>query len=215
MRIRVISLVATLALAACGSGDAPETDDTAATTGQVQDAVEAEPEAAAAEPEDDVIEADALSESGHVEIKQYTVAYIGSGTLGSGTLTWRGKTHAFKIGGLGVGGVGVSSVDASGPVYNLHDLNDFTGTYGNARMGITVADKGKGKLWLKNPQGVVLKLQTQMKGLALSGGVDGIVITWEGEVSEGVREAAQETKEVADDVKDGAEKAFDSLKDRF
>jgi hypothetical protein len=221
MRFHVISIALALALVACGSGDAPTTDDAVATgeTAAADETTAADTATddgtAEAEPEGDAIEAASLNESGHIEIKQYSVAYIGSGTLGKGTLNWGGKSHVFRIGGLGVGGVGVSSVDAEGTVYNLKSLDDFTGTYGNARMGLTVADKGKGKLWLKNPQGVVLKLHTRMKGLALTGGVDGIVITWDGAVSEAAREVGDGTKKAAGNVVEGTEDAIDSLKDRF
>ena len=41
--------------------------------------------------------------SGHVEIEEVQVAFIGSGTLGGGKLTFEGRTHEFNVGGLGVG----------------------------------------------------------------------------------------------------------------
>ena len=70
-------------------------------------------------------------------------------------------------------------MDATGNVYNLASPEAFPGTYGNARIGMTAGHSGKGRLWLKNPDGVVIELWTQMRGLALSGGVDGILIQWD------------------------------------
>jgi hypothetical protein len=144
-----------------------------------------------------------------------SVAYIGSGTLGKGTLTYQGREHPFRIGGLGVGGIGVASIDAHGSVYNLADLESFTGTYGNARLGFTAADKGKGRLWLKNPNGVVIELWTKMEGLALTGGVDGIVISWGSDVGEAIEEVGEETQEALSDAKQETKEAWGSLKDKF
>ncbi len=141
--------LALLTLLSCGGSDT--TQEPQATTGDGAEAVTSAPAAApgsepSAEPgpgeAGDAIDPESLSEVGTIEIKQYTVAYIGSGTLGKGTLTYHGQVHPFQIGGLGVGGIGVASIDAHGSVYNLPDLESFTGTYGNARLGFTAADKG-------------------------------------------------------------------------
>ncbi|MBW1686650.1 MAG: hypothetical protein JRS35_16490 [Deltaproteobacteria bacterium] len=208
--------LAVLALLACGGG---ETQPAGEGEGASQEALE-EP---APEPvadiesgqEDDEIDAESLSDSGTVLIKQYQAAWIGSGTLGKGTLTHEGRSYPFRIGGLGFGGFGVAAIDAHGTVYNMRDLESFAGAYGNARIGLTAADKGKGRLWLKNTNGVVIKLWTQMKGLALTGGVDGIVITWESDVQESIRGAKQGTQEAWDDTKQGSKKAWGSVKEKF
>jgi hypothetical protein len=160
-------------------------------------------EPAAAEPA--VIDPADLHEAARVVISEYQVALVGSGTLGKGTLHFGGAEHAFRIGGLGIGGIGVAKIDAEGTVYNLNRLEEFTGVYGNARLGATAADKGAGRLWLRNPSGVVIELRSKMQGLALTGGVDGISITWDGAVKEGAREAWEDTKE-------GTEKAYDKTK---
>lgn len=117
-----------------------------------------------------------LEKSGTVRIEQYQVAFIGSGNLGGGTLSYKGKNHKFTIGGLGIGGFGVSKITASGAVYNLKDLSDFQGAYGQARTGYAAADMGGGTLWLENQKGVYMKLATKREGLALSLGADGIYI---------------------------------------
>jgi hypothetical protein len=215
-------MFAVLALLTCGGSDTTE-EPQAATADGVEAAAAAPAAASGPEPSaepvpgeaDDAIDPESLSEVGTIEIKQYSVAYIGSGTLGKGTLTYQGQEHPFQIGGLGVGGIGVASIDAHGSVYNLPDLESFTGAYGNARLGFTAADKGKGRLWLKNPNGVVIKLWTKMKGLALMGGVDGIVITWESDVQEAIEEAKEETQEALSDAKEETEEAWGSVKDKF
>lgn len=98
-----------------------------------------------------------------------------SASGGQGTLHFKGRRYAFKLGGMGVGGIGVSRVTAKGEVYNLKGIEDFPGHYLQARAGYA-AGKGKGVLRLKNSAGVVLKLRTTTKGLALQLGADGLRI---------------------------------------
>lgn len=120
-----------------------------------------------------------LTKSGSVHIEQYQVAFIGSGNLGGGTLSYQGKTYKFTIGGLGIGGFGVSKITATGDVYNMKDLSDFEGAYGQARTGFAAADMGGGTLWLENQAGVYMKLATQREGLALSLGGDAVYIDFD------------------------------------
>ena len=72
--------------------------------------------------------------------------------------------------------LGISRLDASGSVYNLTRLEDFNGVYGQARTGWAAGKSGKGDMWVKNPNGVYLRLHAQRRGLALSIGADGLVI---------------------------------------
>lgn len=117
-----------------------------------------------------------LTASGSVTINQVQVAFIFSGNVGGGKLHYQGKTYPFSIGGLGIGGFGISSIDATGTVYNLFKVSDFSGAYGQARIGLVVGTLSAGTLWLENPQGVYMKLVAKRKGIALSLGLDGIVI---------------------------------------
>ena len=114
--------------------------------------------------------------SGTVEIEQVQVAFIGSGNVGGGTLQFQGKSYRFSIGGLGVGGFGVSKMQAYGDVYNLRELRQFKGAYGQARYGAVAGDKSTGQLWLQNANGVLISLQARRTGLAVSLGADAIVI---------------------------------------
>lgn len=114
--------------------------------------------------------------SGTVTIEQMTIAFIGSGGLGGGTLHYRGKSYRFTIGGLGIGGFGISKMEATGDVYNLHQLSQFPGAYGSARYGAAYGDQGGGQLWLENPHGVLMSLKARRQGLAVSLGADAVII---------------------------------------
>jgi hypothetical protein len=120
--------------------------------------------------------ADDEKPSATIEIQQYQVAFIGSGSLGGGTLGFQGKQHEFSIGGLGIGGFGVSSIDATGEVYHLEKLDDFPGAYAQARAGVVAADKSKGSLWLRNTHGVYIRVSAKREGLMLALGADGVYI---------------------------------------
>ena len=115
-----ISTLLGLALSACGSGDTTMPEKAGTPEASEEVAAEAAPESVGEESGEE-IDPDALAESGRIEIKQYSVAYIGSGTLGKGTLFFEGQTHPFRIGGLGIGGIGVAAIDARGVVYHQHD----------------------------------------------------------------------------------------------
>jgi len=114
--------------------------------------------------------------AGTIEISSTQIAFIGSGSAGGGTLEFEGKEYPFSIGGLGIGGIGISKISAVGAVYNMDDVSKFAGTYVQARAGVTMG-KGKGAMRLSNGNGVILDLKMSSKGLALSLGADGMVIT--------------------------------------
>lgn len=209
--VSTIMLLALSLLQACS--DSNETAETAAPAPDAVTAAPAEEAAAEAEVADseaevEEIDPDSLEPSGEIELKQYTVAYMGSGTLGGGTLTVDGETYPFNITGLGIGGIGASSIDAEGVVYNLPNLDAFPGTYGNARLGMTAGDSGSGKLWLKSPTGVVIELESEMRGLALNSGLDGIYIDWDEGGDSSVDKAVDGTEEV---VGEGIEKGADAV----
>jgi hypothetical protein len=120
--------------------------------------------------------AEDLKKSGTVRIEQVQIAFIGSGNLGGGTLQFNGRAYDFTIGGLGIGGIGFSKIHATGTVYNLKEASDFPGTYGQARYGLAIGSTSTGELWLKNTRGVVLQLEADREGLALSLGADAVRI---------------------------------------
>jgi hypothetical protein len=125
---------------------------------------------------------DDLVKSATLTLKGWKVAFIGSAGQSKGELTYQGKTRKFKMTGLGIGGVGISASEATGVVYNMKSMDDFTGSYTSARSGVTVGDAEilKDKMfWLKNEKGVRIELKTSKDGLELNLGVDGTVIQWD------------------------------------
>jgi len=111
--------------------------------------------------------------SGTLTIDQ---AWMISGNIGGGKLRYNGRVYNFTIGGLGIGGFGASRIRATGKVYGLTRVEDFSGGYFQARYGIVVVDKSAGELWLQNAAGVVLQLKAKRTGLALSLGADAIYV---------------------------------------
>jgi hypothetical protein len=114
--------------------------------------------------------------SGYVKMTQVQAAYLGSGNAGTGTLRYRRHTYPFTVGGLGVGGIGISKIEAQGEVYGLERLGDFPGAYIQGRYGLAVGTSSVGDLWLKNGNGVIMRLVAKRQGLMLSLGGDAVVI---------------------------------------
>ena len=114
--------------------------------------------------------------TGTIEFHELQVAYIGSGTMGHGTLNFEGKSYPIKVSGLGIGGIGVSTIQAHGDVYDLKNIDDFAGVYGQARYGLVVGDMSTGQMWLENQNGVSIHLDAKREGLMLSMGADGLTI---------------------------------------
>lgn len=114
--------------------------------------------------------------SGTVTIRQLQIAFIGSGAIGGGTLRFNKRSYDITVGGLGIGGIGASRLTATGSVYGLSNVADFTGAYVQIREGWALGDEGRGTLWLRNAKGVVMRLATKRRGLQFSLGADGVLI---------------------------------------
>ncbi|HEY1413569.1 MAG TPA: hypothetical protein VGF36_15590 [Rhodopila sp.] len=115
--------------------------------------------------------------SGSVEMHEVQAAYIASGSGGSGTLYYQGAAYPFTVGGVGVGGIGASTIQGRGDVYNLTNLAQFPGTYGEGRYGFAFGQNSAGDLWMKNEKGVVIHLKADRTGLMLSLGGSAIAIS--------------------------------------
>ena len=105
-----------------------------------------------------------------VRIQEWSAAYYGSAEAGKGTLNYNGRLHHFTISGLGAGGMGAQKVSATGKVYNLNTLSDFSGTYQGVSRGLTLIE-GKMHAKLTNGNGVAMYLAGETEGLASSIGV--------------------------------------------
>lgn len=122
--------------------------------------------------------ADAKKPDGTVKIDSTQFALVIGGSTGGGTLTFKGKDHEFKLTGLTVGAnVGVTKIDAVGDVYDLTDLAKFAGTYTQWDASATLGG-GAGALYLKNENGVVMKLLSRNQGLQINvGSANGVKVT--------------------------------------
>ena len=119
-----------------------------------------------------------LRYAGTVDINQTRLSFLVSGHAGGGVLHYQGRDYPFSVGGLGVGGIGVTKLRATGEVYNLPSAAQFPGMYSQFRTGVALGDNGGGKLWLKNGQGVVLKLRGASQGIGLTMGADAVHISY-------------------------------------
>ena len=107
--------------------------------------------------------------SATVRIQEWSAAYYAQAETGKGTLYYNGVRHHFTISGGGIGGSGAEKVSATGKVYNLNRLSDFSGTCHGISRGLTLIE---GKMHAKptNQNGVVMYLAGQTEGLASSMG---------------------------------------------
>ena len=94
---------------------------------------------------------------------------------GNGHLTYKGAQHAFKLAGVSIVDVGASHITASGVVYHLRNLRDFSGNYTTVSAGLTVAGGGS-VVVLRNQNGVVIKLLSTAQGLRFNLSADGVNI---------------------------------------
>jgi hypothetical protein len=112
-------------------------------------------------------QAPSTTPSATVSIREWSAAYYAQAETGKGTLYYQGGRHHFTISGGGVGGSGAQKVSATGKVYNLNRLSDFSGTYHGISRGLTLIE-GKMHAKLTNQNGVVMYLSGQTEGLASS-----------------------------------------------
>ena len=107
--------------------------------------------------------------SATVRITEWSAAYYASAAGGKGSLYYHGGRHRFTISGLGAGGMGGQKISATGKVYNLNNLADFSGTYRGVSRGLTLIE-GKMHAKLTNGNGVTMYLAGQTEGVASSMG---------------------------------------------
>ena len=114
--------------------------------------------------------------SATVRIREWSAAYYAQAETGKGTLYYHGRSHHFTISGGGVGGSGAQKVSATGKVYNLNRLSDFSGTYHGISRGLTLIE-GQMHAKLTNQNGVVMYLAGQTEGLASSLGAQAFEVS--------------------------------------
>lgn len=124
------------------------------------------------------VAAEKMTPAGTVTIDETQFALILGGSTGGGELKFRGAEHPFKLSGLSVGAdVGAAKVSAVGEVYDLTNLSKFPGTYTKFDASATLGG-GVGALYLKNQNGVVMKLTSRNEGMQLNvGSATGVKVT--------------------------------------
>jgi hypothetical protein len=98
---------------------------------------------------------------------------------GHGTVNYQGLDHSFDIHGVSVVDVGGASISATGVVMNLKQLKDLAGKYVAWGAGITIAGGGSA-VYMKNQNGVVIKLISHTEGLRFNLSGNGIRLTLRG-----------------------------------
>jgi hypothetical protein len=86
------------------------------------------------------------------------------------------KQYKFKLSGVSVADVGAAGINAEGEVYNLTTPADLSGDYTAVTAGVTIIEGGS-VAYLKNDQGVVIKLHSQTGGLRFNLSANGMHIT--------------------------------------
>lgn len=95
---------------------------------------------------------------------------------GNGTIKYQDTERKFKVSGLSIVDVGAASLTATGDVYHLSKLSDFDGNYVAWSAGLAVGGGGSAT-YLKNENGVVLKLVSTQSGIRFNLSSNGVRIT--------------------------------------
>ena len=95
---------------------------------------------------------------------------------GQGILGFEGQRHAFSVKGMSLIDVGVAKQISEGAVSNLTSLSDFAGRYVAVEAG-AAAGVGVSVLSMRNQHGVVIKLTSDVAGVQLALGPQGLYIT--------------------------------------
>ncbi|HXU87979.1 MAG TPA: DUF1134 domain-containing protein [Methylomirabilota bacterium] len=111
--------------------------------------------------------------SGQVSLESKSIAAGVGVNWGDGKLLYQGKEYPFSISGLSVVDVGISKVTATGDVYNLKKVSDFSGNYVAAQGGAAVGGGGGG-VSMRNQHGVVMNLTGTGTGVKLALGAKGV-----------------------------------------
>jgi hypothetical protein len=98
---------------------------------------------------------------------------------GAGVLTFQGKEYPFRVEELSVGDIGISRAEATGNVYHLTKLEDFSGDYAAASTSAAIT-RGSGVATMRNQNGVVIDLTGIDQGVKLKFAVEGVKITLDG-----------------------------------
>ena len=119
--------------------------------------------------------AQAETPSGRVAIETTSIAAGMGLSWGNGKLNFNGREHRFTIDGVTLVDFGISKASAAGEVYNLTDLTKFEGNYVAAEASFALGG-GMGAVSLRNPHGVIMRLNSVSQGARLQLGSSGMNI---------------------------------------
>ena len=108
-----------------------------------------------------------LRPSAYVTMNQ---AFLSGFGAGNGVLTFRGRSYPFTLTGSLIGLGAISTLQASGEVYKLRDVSQFSGPWIQGTGSLAITTKASGELWLENRNGVVMRLSAAQAGLTFSQG---------------------------------------------
>jgi hypothetical protein len=108
-----------------------------------------------------------LRPSGTVTMTQ---VFLSSSGVGNGTLNFRGRTYPFTLVGSLIGLGAISTMQASGEVYKLHDVSQFSGPWIQGTGSLAITAKANGEIWLENRNGIIMRLNAAQAGLTFSQG---------------------------------------------
>jgi hypothetical protein len=99
-----------------------------------------------------------------------TQVFVSASGVGSGMLTFRGRTYSFTLVGSLLGPGAISTMQASGEVYNLDNVSQFSGPWIQGTGSLAVTAKANGEIWLENRNGIIMRLNAAQAGLTFSSG---------------------------------------------
>ena len=95
---------------------------------------------------------------------------------GEGVLSFEGQRYDFSVKGLSLIDLGVARLISEGAVANLAELGDFEGHY-VAVEAAAAAGAGASVLSMRNENGVVINLKSDVEGVQLALSLEGFRIT--------------------------------------
>ena len=108
-----------------------------------------------------------LRPSGDVTMTQVFVSASG---VGRGALTFRSRTYPFTLIGSLIGPGAISTMQASGEVYKLTDVSQFSGPWIQGTGSLAITSRANGEIWLENRNGIIMRLNAAQAGLTFSSG---------------------------------------------
>jgi hypothetical protein len=107
-----------------------------------------------------------LRPSGQVSMNEVFISGTG---LGSGALTFQGRRYPFTLTGELNGLGALAGIQGAGEVYNLRDVSQFAGAYIQGAGPLAVGSL-QSEIWLKNTNGVIIRLGALQNGITVSSG---------------------------------------------